>query len=143
MNKDFKLSDIPKHNIYQVPDGYFDRLPMRVMERTAATATGSHVPVYTSLWQALQLAVAPLILLLVFTGVYFLSTPPQHADDAKVAHLPDQEIVDYLTTYAKIETTDLADLSVAERDMTSDFLNISPTVAESELEYYQLNEEPF
>ncbi|WP_242927321.1 hypothetical protein [Pontibacter vulgaris] len=143
MNKDFKLSDIPKHNIYQVPEGYFDRLPMRVMERTTATGNQHHSPVYTSLWQALRVAVAPFILLLVFVGAYFLSTPTQKAGNASIANLPDQEIVDYLTTYAQVEATDLAELSVADKDITSDFLNISPNVAESELEYYQLNEEPF
>lgn len=33
-----KLEDIPKKNIFEVPDGYFDRLPLKILDRVATPA---------------------------------------------------------------------------------------------------------
>lgn len=141
MKKDFKLSDIPKRNPYQVPEGYFDRLPMRVMERTAAREQeqASWLP---NLWQPLRLAVAPLLLLLlVFVGVYFYSMPEEPEQQiVNLATVSDSEIVDYLSTYTTVETTDFAELNtLREQELPADVLNVSATAAEEELEYYNLN----
>ncbi|MDX5419960.1 MAG: hypothetical protein LPK09_12150, partial [Hymenobacteraceae bacterium] len=64
MKKDIKLSDIPKHSVYQVPEKYFDRLPMQIMERTAG-AGYTQAPWYAAAWKPLRLALAPLVVLLV------------------------------------------------------------------------------
>lgn len=141
MKKDIKLSDIPKRNPYQVPEGYFDRLPMRVMERTAAREQ-ERFGWLPNLWQPLRLALAPLVLLLlVFVGVYYYSTPTEQDKlHLNLAAVPDTEIMNYLSTYATLETTDFAELnSLREQELPSEVLNISPKAAEQELEYSNLD----
>ena len=139
MKEEFKLEHLPKHNIYQVPESYFDRLPTRVMERTAGasqTATG---------WQhrllgSVRLAAAPLVLLLVFVGAFLFTLQQQKQDNNyAVQPLAEHDILDYLHYNEDLETADLAELSyLTKQEFTEDFLNISPTVAEEELEYYHI-----
>lgn len=145
MKKDFKLSDIPKRNPYQVPENYFDRLPTRIMARTAA-AEAPQPAWQQSLWRPLRLALAPLVLLLVFVSVYYLniseSPAPTVADFASLAEV---EIVDYLTSNdTQLETADFAELnSLPSQELTADFLNVSQKAAEEELEYHPIDDEDF
>lgn len=140
MKKDMKLSDIPKRHVHQVPDGYFDRLPMRIMERTAAREQVAATAWYASLWRPVRYAVAPLILLLLFVGVYFFNTQQEQQVGITVASLSDEEIMNYLNSYAQVETADFEDHSVADQELTADFLNVSSITAEEELEYYKIND---
>lgn len=140
MKKDFKLSELPKHNIYQVPEGYFDTLPMRVMERTAGAAQQrrSWIPVRSMV----RLALAPLLLLLILGSVFFLnSAKEQLPASAEFAALHRTDIITYLSSSQEtIESNDFAQLSALEdHDLAADFLNVSPEVAEEELEYHNLN----
>ncbi len=141
MKDNFKLDELPKHNIYQVPENYFDRLPMRIMERTAA-APASHTWQINPIWRSLRMVVAPLVLLLVFLGVFYLNIPVKSdSGPLDLAALHNQEIVDYLSTYATLESEDFADLNTIEKqELTADVLNVSATTAEEELEYYHLNQ---
>lgn len=141
MKKEIRLNDIPKRNVHQVPEGYFDRLPARIMERTAAREHVSATPWYAALWRPARLAAAPLILLLLFIGVYYFTIrqEPLYTGVA-FASLTEDEIVEYLDTYARIEDADLAEYSVADQELTADYLNITSTAAEEELEYYDLND---
>jgi hypothetical protein len=140
-DKKFKLEELPKHNIYQVPEGYFDRLPMRVMERTAGAekAGSTWQPV---LWRNLRLAIAPMILLLVFAGVYYFSADqpvPSTPANYALGSLAEQEIVDYLTYSTELETADFAGINViSKQDLTAEYLNVSAATAEEELEYYHI-----
>ena len=140
MKKDIKLEDFPKHNIYQVPENYFDRLPMRVMERT--TGAKENLPTWQqSVWLLLRPAIAPLVLLMVFAGVYFYSM--QHSEQSStnfaLGPLAEQEILDYLNAQDDLETTDFSELkSISKQEFTVDFVNISSSVAEEELEYYHI-----
>jgi len=145
MNKDFKLSDLPKRNMYQVPEAYFNRLPTRIMARTAAAETLQ--PAWQqSLWRPLRLTLAPLVLLLVFVGVFYLNISdrptPAPADFASLAEV---EIMDYLTSNdTQLETADFAELnSLADQELTADFLNVSQKAAEDELVYYRINDEDY
>ena len=139
MNEDFKLEDLPKHNIYQVPEHYFDRLPMRVMERAAVAE--KQVPAWQQgLWAQLRVAVAPLVLLLFFIGAFLFTQQQQKKSEYyAVQPLAEHEIIDYLSYNEDLETADLAELNtLAKQEFTEDFLNISSTAAEEELEYYHI-----
>lgn len=140
MKKDFKLSDIPKHNIYEVPEKYFDRLPAQIMERTAGAGYAA-TPWYAALWSPLRLAIAPLVLLLVVGVVYFTQLKEQPAEpEFNLAAVDQADIMNYLSTYAVLESSDFVDLNtVSDKEMTAEFLNVSPLAAEEELEYYQLD----
>ena len=143
MKKDIKLSDIPKHNVHQVPEGYFDRLPMRIMERTAAREQVAAAAWYTQLWRPVRYAVAPLVLLLLFVGVYFfnIQQEQQQVQQAGVtfSSLSNDEIYNYLDIYAQVDASDFEEYSIADQELAADFLNVSSTTAEEELEYYPLH----
>ena len=134
-----KLNDIPKRQPYQAPEGYFDRLPMRIMERTAAPEAVAPAPWYEQLWHPVRYAVAPLLLLLVFVGVYFLNIQQTEQAPAAVAALSDAEIIHYLDTYAQVDAADFENHAIADKAFAAEFLNVSSKTAEEELEYYQLN----
>lgn len=138
--KHISLSELPKHNVYQVPEDYFDRLPTRIMERTATAPKTVWAPV--QLWQSLRVAVAPLVLLLLFVGVFYFSMQSKPEQQAlNMAKVSDTEIVDYLTTYATLESADLAELnSLQQQEFASEFIDISAADAEAELEYYHLKD---
>lgn len=140
MKKDIKLNDIPKHNIYEVPDKYFDRLPAQIMERTAARGY-TPAPWYSALWKPMRLALVPLVLLLVVGVLYITNLKEQSSQQVvHLATVPDSDIVDYLSTYAVLESSDFADLTtVSGQELTAEFLNVSPKAAEEELEYYELD----
>ena len=139
-HKHISLSDLPKHNVYEVPEDYFNRLPMRIMERTAAAPKPEWVPV--QLWQSLRVAIAPLVLLLLFVGVFFFSLKSQPEQGAfNMAAVSEAEIVDYLTAYSTVESNDLAELNTLQKqELASEFLNVSAADAEAELEYYHLKD---
>lgn len=139
MKKDFKLSDIPKRNPYQVPEGYFDRLPMQIMERRGTEVQHGWQQVW---WRPLRMALAPLVLLLLFVGVYVANQPEQPAAPmVNLASVSDSDIVDYLSTYATLDATDFAELNtLQEHELPAEFLNVSATAAEEELEYYTLDD---
>lgn len=144
MKRHLKLDEIPKRQLHQVPDGYFDRLPMRIMERTASrqpkAAPGTPAWLWQQ-WRPLQLALAPVLLLVLFIGVYFLGMQqaPQQ-ETVPVALLSKDEMVEYLDLYANLEFSDLEEHLEADQLLAADFLNISPTTAEEELYYYQLDD---
>jgi hypothetical protein len=123
-----------------VPEDYFDRLPMRIMERTTAAPQQQWLP--SQVWQNLRVAIAPLILLLLFVGVFYFSLKSQPEQQAlQMATVSDTEIVNYLTAYSTVESADLADLNtLQEQELTSEFLNVSSAAAEEELEYYHLRD---
>lgn len=138
-HKDFNLSDLPKHNVYQVPEDYFDRLPTRIMARTAAAPERKWLPV--QVWQTVRVAMAPLVLLLLFVGVFYLADKSQTEQQFNLATVPNDEIVNYLTAYSTLESADLAELNTLQRqELTADFLNVSAADAEAELEYYHLRD---
>ncbi|MCC9134929.1 hypothetical protein ACFSKU_19480 [Pontibacter silvestris] len=142
MKEDFKLNDIPKRNVYKVPENYFDRLPMRVMEQTAAQEEAT-VSINSAKWWRLgRIAIAPLMLLLLFVCVYFYNNnrEAEQKDTFAIQQIPAQDIVEYLDTYATLEAADFENLSVSHKGLAAEFLNVSPTSAEEELEYYTLDE---
>ncbi len=138
LDKKFKLSDLPKHNVYKVPEGYFERLPMRVMERTAGAGEPEQAW-FAAVWKPVRVAMAPLLLLAMFVGVYLFNVPSQPQPFTNsLSYVGEAEIVDYLSNDIYLETADFAELAIANQEMTVDFLNISSASAERELDYYQL-----
>ncbi|WP_242917095.1 hypothetical protein [Pontibacter liquoris] len=144
--KHIKLHDIPKRHLHQVPEHYFEQLPTRIMARTAAAGVPQAAWWQQGLWRPLRVAVAPLLLLLVFACVYFLNMPARSAaPPIRFAALAEVEIVDYLTdTNTPLETADLAELtSLSDQDLTADFLNVSSKAAAEELEYHPIEDQDF
>jgi hypothetical protein len=97
-----KLDEIPKNHPFEVPDGYFERLPGIIQSRiTAPSPVEKRTPV---LRYALQFAV-PVVLVLV-AALYFLK-PSQHADASTIlASVSTEELFAYLEE-SEISTDDL------------------------------------
>ncbi len=118
MEDKFKLENIPKHNVYQVPDGYFDKLPSIIMQRVEpGGASGSRswfgLPFYS-----LRVALATLVTGgILATGVYLNQAPaPEPAPTASLSEIPNEEIMQYLLASGKVDPMDMADLSIADAD---------------------------
>ena len=86
-----KLDDIPKQNIFEVPDGYFDRLPMKIQARIEATKP---VPVMSKWNLALRFAVPALVIIL---GVaYFFNPAAKSGTEDLLASINTENLIAYL-----------------------------------------------
>ena len=134
MKPDFNLDDFPKKQPYHVPEDYFDKLPNRIMQRvTAEPKSGwSWLPTFSA---PLRVALASVVLLLAFVGVFFLNQDVASTQEPNhLAQVSDQEIMDYLLTSERLETADLTELSLTGQDLTYHFIPASNTEIESLLE---------
>lgn len=96
-----RLEDIPKSDIFKVPEGYFDHLPTRIQERVANEKSGLWS--FASARLVLRLAV-PIVLLVV--GAYWWQRPSSIEEELEGI---DVEQLAYF-----IDDTDLANEDLAE-----------------------------
>ena len=119
--KPFNLDQLPKENIFQVPDRYFDELPGLIQAKVSGN-TG------VSWWQAyltpangwkVALASAVIALVLVFGGVFDRSTVNYSVDDL-LADVSLEDLIEYVE-YSDISTDEiLAELDLSDYEV--DFL---------------------
>jgi hypothetical protein len=97
-----KLEDIPKHNPFSVPDGYFDKLPgviqARIAERTVEKQT---LPYFR---YALQYAL-PVVALIVVAVLYFTPKEAESYNDI-LASVSTEQLAAYLAD-SDITTNDI------------------------------------
>jgi hypothetical protein len=97
-----KLEDIPKKDIFEVPDGYFDRLPGIIQARVANTKRESAwLPYFT---QGLKYAL-PVVVIGVVSFFYF-SNPKEQSAEMMIASIDSGQLVAYLDD-SDISTDDL------------------------------------
>lgn len=87
-----KLDDIPKKGIYEVPEGYFDRLPGIIQARVAENSPRQVARPYFR--YALQYAV-PVILLAVIS-LFLLKPKTTQGAEELMASVATQDLVSYL-----------------------------------------------
>lgn len=85
-----KLDEIPKKSIFEVPEGYFDRLPMKIQARLEAPSERPSVSVWNL---ALRYALPSVIA--VFALVYFLR-PKSHDPEELLAGISSEHLIAYL-----------------------------------------------
>lgn len=99
-----KLEDIPRKNIFEVPDGYFEKLPGIIQSRVTSGEKQSR-PVFSS---ALRLAV-PLVLVMAIAAVFWLDRPEADANPQSIlASVQTEDLVAYLSE-ADFTTDELLD----------------------------------
>jgi hypothetical protein len=111
-----KLEDIPKNNIFEVPDGYFDKLPGIIQSRIAAEK--SIVESRPFFVVALQYAI-PIVVLAV-AGIFILQNYESEPRDTEslLASVSNEELVSYLmygddaSTEELLEGIDLNDIDI-------------------------------
>jgi hypothetical protein len=97
-----KLDDIPKKNVFKVPDSYFDTFPHRLQLRIASTGTGRQVtPAYQ---YTIRYAFAAAAVILVAIIFYFRPSSPD--TEAILATMDTASLVDYLEE-SDVDTDDL------------------------------------
>jgi hypothetical protein len=99
-----KLEDIPRKNIFEVPDGYFDKLPGIIQSRVASRNKQSW-PVFTF---SLRLAVS-LMLVMAIAAVFWLNQPNADSDPESIlSSVQTEDLVAYLGE-ADLTTDELLD----------------------------------
>ena len=117
-----KLHDIPKKNIFEVPDGYFDRLPMRIQARTENARETVSKPVWS-----LALRYAVPIVVAGFALVYFLR-PQKLNPEELLASIENEPLIAYLdeTDITSIDLLEIVNFS--EKDADSLTLHLHGTL---------------
>ncbi|MDZ7645881.1 MAG: hypothetical protein U5K54_01170 [Cytophagales bacterium] len=83
-----KLEDISKNNIFEVPDGYFEKLPGIIQSRVAKYRT------YTLVCTSLKFAF-PMVAVLAF-GIFWYSSQSQNTIEEQLAAIQTEQLVAYL-----------------------------------------------
>jgi hypothetical protein len=110
-----KLEDIPKKNIFEVPDGYFDKLPGMVQARVAKR---SAMPAWNLSW-GWSFRYALPVLMLMAVGIFWFRSGSMVNTD-------------YESEMARIQTDQLA-VFLDDHDLTTDDLVESMTWSTSDL----------
>jgi hypothetical protein len=125
-----RLEDLPKKNIYQVPDRYFDQLPAKVMARVRDKEAASNPVAWLTFWHQpfLRGALAGLALVLSFIFIFTInSDQPQSSDtsEALLSSVSETEALDFLMNSDELETQDLTGLPLSDEDLSHEFIQVS------------------
>jgi len=126
--KNIHLSGLPQDHGFKTPERYFEQLPTRIMQRTAAASArgGGAVSVSSWFWQ-LKTGLAGAAMAAVFV-VSFLATQTWDlagkSSDASLAQVSNLDIQQYLLTHAELEATDVADLASVKAPQALEFLEV-------------------
>lgn len=125
-----KLDDLPKKNVYRVPDRYFDQLPGRMMARVSQRASAENPVAWLAFWRQPLLRGALAGLALVLSFIYFFTITSSQAPSAAsgeglLANVTEKEALDYLMVSDQLEPQDLTSLPLPEEDLSHEFLQVS------------------
>jgi hypothetical protein len=112
-----KLEDIPKKNIFEVPEGYFEKLPGIIQSRVA---TPEATPWFAPTWKF-----ALPVLALVAVGIFWFSSQSGVSLEQQLADIQTEQLIAYLD----------------DGDLTMD--DLAETVTWSETDLDELEEKVF
>ena len=140
-----KLDELPKKNIYEVPAGYFDKLPQVIMTRVQEeNRDRSSVWAFLNQTFWLRSALATLVLVIGIFFVFRTTNNNNNLNENKPAELIAQvsknEAMDYLLNNEQLHSTDLAYLSQTEQDLSFEFIQASEEEIWHEVELADLND---
>jgi hypothetical protein len=102
-----KLDEIPKKEVFQVPDGYFETLEQKIHSKIGEKPAGKVVPFYVEhRWKIVGLAAAASIAFLLM----FLPTFNQKTDVREVEQLLAQVSAEDCLTYLEFSELDIEDI---------------------------------
>jgi hypothetical protein len=113
-----KLDEIPKKNVFEAPDGYFEKLPSIIQSRVSSHGR-SHSPTFRF---ALRFAL-PLILLAVVAAALWISRPdPAIEAESILATVQTKDLVSYLkeSEFTTDELLDAVELRAEDADEIED-----------------------
>lgn len=107
-----KLEDIPKKNLFEVPEGYFEKLPAIIQSRVTGPSTRSN----PSFKFVLQFAL-PAMVVIVVAIVFWVSRPTSGATaESMLASIQTEDLVAYLkeSDFTTEELLDAVELDVED-----------------------------
>ena len=114
-----KLEDIPKKNIFEVPEAYFERLPLRIQAKVETAPQTHSLPVWNlALRYALPAVIAAVAL------VYYFK-PTSYETEELLAEVSNEHLVAYLSE-SEINEHDLLEIvnfNESDADSLSQHLN--------------------
>ncbi|GAA4300564.1 hypothetical protein [Nibribacter koreensis] len=124
MKEEFDINSLPKHHGYQVPEDYFDKLPLRIMQKTAYAGPVAQ-PQAAWFWQ-LKTAFAGLGLALVFAASFLITqyTDQTLSTQEAMAQVSQKEIYQYLLNQEDLQTADLAEVTAVKPPQSLEFLDV-------------------
>lgn len=144
MKTPFRLDEHPRRPqpLAPPPDGYFDQLPRRLMQRVeplAAASTARALPGWLAALSApLRTALAATVVLGGFAGSFWLSAPasrPAAGSAVSLAAVPRTELVEYLlASEQQLSLTDLAELPATAQALPEAYLQASPAELQEALD---------
>lgn len=120
MKDDFDLEHWPKDNVYKVPDGYFEKLPITIMQRCTSPREKAMVQWFRLALSFQLVALATLVAGVLLTGGVLLNTPFGQApvvSSVFMADIPSEEIMQYLLASEQVDPADMVDLAIADADL--------------------------
>lgn len=114
-----KLDDIPKKNIFEVPDGYFDRLPLKIQAKVE-TATTTHS---LAVWNLALRYALPVVIVAVALVYYF--KPKSYQTEELLAEISNEHLVAFLSESEinEHELLEIANFNESDADSLSQHLN--------------------
>jgi hypothetical protein len=132
-----QLDDIPKTNIFEVPEGYFDRLPMKIQARVEVSAQTRSISVWNlSLRYALPVIVAG------FALFYYVS-PKTYKAEELLAGISNDHLIAFLneSDVSEGDLLEVANFNDADADSLNQQLNNSLLEEFNENEFNELEKE--
>jgi hypothetical protein len=131
-----RLEEIPKKDIFEVPDGYFDKLPGVIQSRIADPRPASIT--VASYRLALKYAVPVVVITLAAFFIFRGNDPVSNNPEEMLAAVSTEELATYLAE-SDISTEDLLDnINLDEVDINE--LSSNPTLFDAEMEEGQLDD---
>jgi hypothetical protein len=106
-----KLEDIPKTNIYEVPEGYFDRLPGIIQSRVAQEKPAS---IWTPVWRV-SLRYALPVLVIAAAAFWYLAPATNQSPEDILASVESSQLVAYLSD-SDVSSEDLLEIAPLDAD---------------------------
>jgi hypothetical protein len=106
-----RLEDIPKKTLFEVPEGYFDRLPGVIQARVASQQPESAWSGYGRV--ALRFALP--VVVIAAAAVFFLNNPEAASTEELLASIESEQLVAYLEE-TEVNTDDLLEFAPLEAE---------------------------
>jgi hypothetical protein len=119
MEEKYNWDNLPKRNIYKVPEDYFERLPSRIMKRCEQPEVVARPSWFGLVFSPVRVAMATLVLGgALITGIiaWDQPSPDSSSPDISLAEISNEEIMQYLLASGQVDPLDMAELSVADAD---------------------------
>lgn len=127
-----KLDEIPKKNIFEVPDGYFDRLPLQIQARLEKPSPSLANPAWK---MAVRYALPALV---VIFGLFYFLQPSTQEPEELLAEIASEHLVAYLhdSDLNVSELLEAANFNEADADSLSQLLH-NTLIGDSEVNEFE------